>query len=278
MDNQYCVYTHVDLNGVVRYVGSGRLCRANNRGAKSGRGRDYEEYVKKFGKLAVKIVEQNLSKDRAIQVEQEIYDKYLLTGFLLNTNRPSAFKSTDCINFSEYLYYDESSPTCLRWRIDISRKIKKDSEAGGIDIKSGYYQIMLKQKKYLAHRVLFEIIYGKFDKNLVVDHIDNNRLNNKISNLRLVSQAENSRNRTIIKENQLPVGIRLFSVDNHLTATVNHPNLKTKSGQAKQITKSFSINKYGYDEALRLAVEARQQILRYLEEELNTCYSENHKR
>lgn len=46
---------------------------------------------------------------------------------------------------------------------------------------------------YLAHRVIWALAYGEWPSEQV-DHIDGVRTNNKISNLRAVSNAENSRN------------------------------------------------------------------------------------
>jgi hypothetical protein len=44
------------------------------------------------------------------------------------------------------------------------------------------------------HRYVWELKYGKIPKGLFVDHIDRNPLNNQISNLRLVTHAENGYN------------------------------------------------------------------------------------
>ena len=63
-------------------------------------------------------------------------------------------------------------------------------------INKGYYQIGLslngKQKKYLVHVLIWYAHYGIYDtKQYDVDHIDHNRTNNNISNLRLVSKSLN---------------------------------------------------------------------------------------
>lgn len=51
-----------------------------------------------------------------------------------------------------------------------------------------------------AHRVAWALFYGEFP-NEQIDHIDGNRANNKISNLRAVSQAENSKNAKLTDAN-----------------------------------------------------------------------------
>jgi hypothetical protein len=66
-------------------------------------------------------------------------------------------------------------------------------------IKEGYAVIALsksgKQKTHPVHRLLYEAFIGKIPEDLVIDHIDRNRLNNSLSNLRLVTQDVNAKNR-----------------------------------------------------------------------------------
>ena len=66
---------------------------------------------------------------------------------------------------------------------------------GSLD-KDGYLIIKVKGKQFKAHRIVWLLCKGDFPK-LVIDHIDRNRLNNKIENLREVTPKENFQNRTI---------------------------------------------------------------------------------
>lgn len=50
-----------------------------------------------------------------------------------------------------------------------------------------------------AHRVAWAIVHGKWPS--TIDHIDGDKSNNRISNLRSVSKAENSRNCRLSKNN-----------------------------------------------------------------------------
>ena len=68
MENNKCVYVHKDADGIVRYVGSGTLQRANQTYAKSNRGENYKEYVNKCGKLDVEIVYSGISTFEAIKL------------------------------------------------------------------------------------------------------------------------------------------------------------------------------------------------------------------
>lgn len=54
--------------------------------------------------------------------------------------------------------------------------------------KKGVYKV------YYLHRVVWEYYNGKIPKNLMIDHINRNKSDNRIENLRLVDAKENRRN------------------------------------------------------------------------------------
>lgn len=56
------------------------------------------------------------------------------------------------------------------------------------------------QYVFNVHRLIWFLHYGSFPKN-EIDHIDNNRTNNKISNLREATRLENSYNKKIFPNN-----------------------------------------------------------------------------
>lgn len=77
-------------------------------------------------------------------------------------------------------------------------------EAGSIHndhVGSDRVIITLKNKKYIAHRICWEIVNGKIPKGMTVDHIDQNPLNNKIDNLRLATELEQKKNMPMNKNN-----------------------------------------------------------------------------
>jgi hypothetical protein len=66
--------------------------------------------------------------------------------------------------------------------------------------KDGYRRIELLGKKFLAHRLSFLYMTGKFPSN-VVDHINHNKDDNTWNNLRDVSQTQNLENQIAARTN-----------------------------------------------------------------------------
>lgn len=57
---------------------------------------------------------------------------------------------------------------------------------------------------YYAHRVVWAIVYGEWPDG-EVDHIDLDKKNNAISNLRLATRSENMRNRSALSRNKIGI-------------------------------------------------------------------------
>lgn len=64
--------------------------------------------------------------------------------------------------------------------------------AGSID-PQGYRRIGIARKYYMEHRLAWLYVYGEWPKEQI-DHIDNDRSNNRIENLRDVNQSINQHN------------------------------------------------------------------------------------
>ena len=64
----------------------------------------------------------------------------------------------------------------------------------------GYIRIQINNKSYLAHRLAWLYVYGKFPTRLI-DHKNRNRTDNSINNLREASDALNSKNQSLYKNN-----------------------------------------------------------------------------
>lgn len=69
----------------------------------------------------------------------------------------------------------------------------------GTKRKDGYIIVGYNYKTYLAHRIIWLYVFGEMP--LYIDHIDGDPSNNKITNLRNVTQKENRANRTKLNKN-----------------------------------------------------------------------------
>ncbi len=92
----------------------------------------------------------------------------------------------------KYLKYDAETGLFTR---------KKDGKAVGWVANRGYTKIRFDGKSYEAHRIAWLLHYGVKPENQI-DHINHIRTDNRILNLRDVTQAENHRNMSKAKNNK----------------------------------------------------------------------------
>lgn len=86
----------------------------------------------------------------------------------------------------------------LFWKVPRGR-MPSGVVAGRLSNK-GYIQIGIDNKRYSAHRLAWLLFYGVWPKQLI-DHINLNRSDNRISNLREATNSENQHNRTYQRGN-----------------------------------------------------------------------------
>lgn len=107
------------------------------------------------------------------------------TGALLWRKRPAS------------MFEGKSRPAAVLAAIWNTRQAGR---AAGSPDGEGYLSISLLDRKYLAHRIAWTIHYGEWPTGHI-DHINHDRLDNRISNLRCVSLSQNNKNRTKQRNN-----------------------------------------------------------------------------
>jgi len=86
----------------------------------------------------------------------------------------------------------------LIWKISKGKRGKIGSIAGTIT-SNGYLSIRVDKKNYKAHRLVYLYHHGYLPN--IIDHIDRDKLNNKIENLREATISQNNVNTKIRKDN-----------------------------------------------------------------------------
>lgn len=160
-------------------------------------------------------------------------------------------------DFSDLLIYDPTASSCLRW-------LNNGNVAGTLDV-YGYWVIRYQGKGYKAHRVIL-ILHGHDIIDKVVDHIDGNRSNNLITNLRITDWDNNTRNAKKNKRNTSGV-----------TGVSKQGNFWRANWYFNKVqnVKMFDIRTYGDEEAFQLAVQYRKEQIQKLKN-IGLNYTERH--
>ena len=128
------------------------------------------------------------------------------------------------------------------WKVSTSRRVKTGDIAGSPE-GHGYLQIRLQRRPHKAHRLAWLHVYGEWPKDQL-DHINRNRSDNRISNLREVSNKQNGQNASKPSNN-----------------TSGHPGVcwhKRDSKWVAKITHSYKRIHLGYFKTMEEAIAARK--------------------
>ena len=128
---------------------------------------------------------------------------------------------------SDYLRYEDGK---LFWTQQLGRRIQIGDEAGSLIKTIGYRRIMFKGVKYYTHRIIWLIAKGEQPPH-ILDHINNNRLDNRIENLREATHTENMRNARLRKDSTSGVkGVYWHKHSKKWMARINNNNKTTNVG------------------------------------------------
>jgi hypothetical protein len=112
-------------------------------------------------------------------------------------------KMIDQKTLKDFLLYDKKTGV-FTWKFT-RKKALKNSMAGCVDINK-YIKIMLNGKNYSAHRLAWLYVYGVHPKGQI-DHINCNKADNRIANLRDVPAAINMQNKIIALSSNKSTGL-----------------------------------------------------------------------
>ena len=249
-----CVYLHKDINGVVKYVGSGTKERPFS---KRNRNNLWLEYFKN-NTLIVEILKENLTKEEAIKLETELYYKYKET--ILNLHEPNTTRVMDFSLFDKYFYLDSDSKSGLRYKNNSAgsrHHYKVGDDAGHISgtKEKPYWKVYVRGNYYLAHRVIYLLKYGSLDTSKVINHIDGNSLNNNLNNLEEIYQTLNSLKKKKAERFDTPMhGVSKVAHNGFLEGYNSYFTFNNK-----RITQRFTIFAMGSEEyALEAAITFRK--------------------
>lgn len=100
----------------------------------------------------------------------------------------------------EVLHYDPETGA-FRWLVANSVRVRVGDAAGIKKLGHEYARITIDGKTYLAHRLAWFYVFGVWPKQFL-DHADMNRHNNRISNLREATKAQNMQNKGMTSRNR----------------------------------------------------------------------------
>lgn len=175
---------------------------------------------------------------------------------------------------------NEESPSGLVWKVPQyfrgTPNYKRVGQPVGSIIttkNNSYWSVGLCEQyvrsTYLIHRIIWVMVNGSVDSEKDVDHEDGNGLNNKITNLREVTKAINSRNARKRSDNKSGKSCVVYTKTN--TGSGYQANFYDLD--RKRHSRFFSESKYGIDESKQLAINWYQ----LKKEEMNNAgYTSRH--
>jgi hypothetical protein len=105
----------------------------------------------------------------------------------------------------ELFVYDGEN---LRWRYSRGSRAQQGSIAGS-KTNFGYVSVRINKKPYQAHKIIYFMLTGEWPE--FIDHINGNRADNRIENLRPATKRQNIWNQDITSRNTS--GIKGISFD-----------------------------------------------------------------
>lgn len=94
----------------------------------------------------------------------------------------------------------------------------------------GYLSCYFQGKLLLNHRIIYALHYGEIPSSMTIDHIDGNKLNNKIENLRLATYSENLSNKVSKTNKSGAKGVLWNEANKNWRVRINFMKVKHEIG------------------------------------------------
>jgi len=99
---------------------------------------------------------------------------------------------------SKYKYHEDGYLISIK----TNKQVGRPNDEGYIRVRG------TNGKEYRAHRIIWMLHFGEIPEGMLIDHIDGNKQNNKINNLRLATRIQNNANSIArVKTSGLPKGV-----------------------------------------------------------------------
>lgn len=139
------------------------------------------------------------------------------------------------------LHY-EPATGILTWKVSTSNRVKVGDVAGYLG-GEGYLRIRVQSRLYQAHRLAWLHYYGTWPKNQI-DHINRIRTDNRIANLREVTNKQNQQNKSKSSNNTSGyLGVHWYKRYSKWVAQITHNQKKVHLGSFTTLEAAISARK-----------------------------------
>ena len=139
------------------------------------------------------------------------------------------------------LHYDQETGI-FTWKVRTARRVKV-GDVAGCQNGLGYLRIMVCSRRYKAHRLAWLYIHGSWP-NGQIDHINRDRSDNRIANLRDVTHKQNQQNRSKSSNNTSGhPGVYWYKRDSKWQVKITHNKKDIHLGYFATLEEALSARK-----------------------------------
>ena len=140
----------------------------------------------------------------------------------------------------------------LTWKRTSRNKVVQAGDPAGRVHNKGYAIVLIDRKPYAVHRIVYQMHHQLevLPAEVLIDHINGDRADNRVENIRVCTHGQNMQNKTKHRNNRLGEKNIHFS-------RISHRYCVTVKGNGIKATRSFP----GTEEGFELAKQFRDRML-----------------